>query len=109
MSDLMKKRSLLSALSVLLLLPSVSWAADRATVIFKSGQVVTIEDGYKQIVESMKSSASNSTARSRILELNIGGGSFLLNIDEVVVVCRDDCRSLTIRHQLDPARAKSGG
>ena len=87
-----------------------AFAGDAATVIFQSGQVVKIDDGFRQIVDAMK--GLNSSNKSyKIVELNIGGGSFLLNIAEVVIVCRDACEPLTVLHQLDPRRgsSRSGG
>ena len=95
--------------SALLLLNSrVALAGDAATLVFKSGQMVMIEDGYNKVVDQMRS-ISGKPEQPHIVELNIGGGSFLLNISEVVIVCRDDCKSLIVRHQLDPARASGKG
>ncbi len=79
------------------------YAGDAATVIFESGQVVKIDDGFRQIVDAMRS-LNGSSAHHKIVELNIGGGSFLLNVAEVVIVCRDACDPLTVLHQLDPRR-----
>lgn len=83
--------------------PQLSHAGDAATIIFESGQVVKIDDGFRQIVEAMKG-LNQSNAKHKIVELNIGGGSFLLNVAEVVIVCRDACEPLTVLHQLDPRR-----
>ena len=97
-----------TCLILILLLLSVSsaHAGDAATVVFRSGQVVMIGDGYRQLVDAMKS-LDGKSGDYKIVELSIGGGSFLLNMAEVVIVCRDDCRSLIVRHQLDPARSKA--
>jgi len=105
------KRLLLTVLALgtaFLIRPNTALAGDAATLIFESGQVVMIEDGYRQIVDSMKG-LTGQPDQHKIVELNIGGGSFLLNVSQVVVVCRDDCKSLLIRHQLDPARSKNQG
>lgn len=96
-----KLKTIFAILSLILV--SQAWAGDGATVIFKSGQVVQIDDGYRQIVESMKTLNGASTDH-KILELTIGGSSFLLNISEVVIVCRDNCSNVVILHQLDPKR-----
>lgn len=95
-------------LMLIVVLPSIAHAGDAATLVFKSGQVVMIEDGYRQVVDEMKA-INGKPDQSRIIELNLGGGSFLLNVSEVVIVCRDDCKSLIVRHQLDPARANNRG
>jgi|GEM_PF-3542408 len=84
------------------------WAADAVTLIFKSGQVVKIDDGYRQIAEAMKT-LNVEDRFYKIIELNIGGGSFLLNVAEVVIVCRDNCAPLTVLHQLDPKRGVAQG
>ena len=80
-----------------------AFAGDAVTLVFKSGQVVTINNGYQEIVNQMKTKST----QNQLIDLDIGGGTFLLNVSEVVIVCRDDCRSLKIVHQLDPARSKN--
>ena len=89
----------------LLLFAAPAFAGDAATVVFKSGQVVQIPDGFREIINSMKTLNRESSDHA-IVEMNIGGGTFLLNVAEVVIVCRDECKSVNIRHQLDPARSK---
>ena len=83
--------------------PPACYAGDAATLIFESGQVVKIDDGFRQIVDAMKG-LNSSSSDHKIVELNIGGGSFLLNVAQVVIVCRDACEPLTVLHQLDPRR-----
>lgn len=90
---------------IFLFTPAVAFAGDAATVVFKSGQVAKIEDGYRQIVNAM-TRLNDKSEGHKILEMEIGGGTFLLNVSEVVIVCRDDCRGLKVQHQLDPARSK---
>jgi len=90
-------------LFLLLVVSSQAFAGDAATVVFKSGQVVRIDDGFKEIVSSLRS-LDGKEDKHKIVELNIGGGTFLLNVSEVVIVCRDSCSTLTIQHQLDPKR-----
>jgi hypothetical protein len=83
--------------------PSELFAADAATIIFRSGQRVLIDDGYRAIVEAMKDLNSKSQDH-KVVELTIGGGGFLLNVAEVVIVCRDSCGSLQVVDTRDPAR-----
>ncbi len=92
-------------LVLLILVPLHAFAGDAATVIFKSGQVVRIDDGFRQLVEAMKK--VKPTDEFSLLEMNISGGTFLLNMAQAVVVCRDTCSSLQIMHQLDPRRGQS--
>jgi hypothetical protein len=80
-----------------------AFAGEAATIVFRSGQVVRINDGYSVVVAAMaKLNASNQT--HSIVNLNIGGGSFLLNVAEAVIVCRDHCPSLEVVDVRDPAR-----
>ena len=80
-----------------------AFAGEAATVVFRSGQVVRINDGYSVVVAAMsKLHGSNQT--HSIVTLNIGGGSFLLNVAEAVIVCRDHCPSLEVVDVRDPAR-----
>ncbi len=92
-------------LTTILFFSSSAFAADRATVLFESGQIVVVDDGYLKIVEEYKRLNRNSSEH-HIIELSVGGGTFLMNLAQVVVVCRDDCRSLFYTHQLDPGRGK---
>ena len=87
----------------LLLFPTAASAGDAATIIFKSGQVLQIGDGYRAIVDSLKKLNSDSTEH-RLIEVTLGGGEVVLNVSEVVMVCRDGCRGMSIQHQLDPKR-----
>jgi len=82
-----------------------AYAGDGVTLVFESGQVVKINDGYTKIVRAMRK-LHESVSEHHIVELEIGGSTFVLNVAQVVVVCRDDCRSLEVRHQLDPKRGK---
>jgi hypothetical protein len=79
-------------------------AADAATIVFNSGQRVYINNGYGQIVTAMKQLNARSQDH-QIVDLNIEGGSFLLNVAEVVIVCRDRCTSLEVVDFRDPSRA----
>ncbi len=76
--------------------PLSALAADAATVIFDSGQTIRVDDGFRQIAEAMKS------GKPEVLELAVGSATVLLNIREIVVLCRDQCRGVGIKHQLDP-------
>ncbi len=97
--------SLCAAATVALsVIPTASaLAGEAATIVFRSGQVVRIEDGYSAVVAAM-SKLDGGSASHRIVNLNIGGGSFLLNVAEAVIVCRDHCPSLQVVDVRDPAR-----
>lgn len=87
-------------------LPLTALAGEGATLIFKSGQVVQISDGYLEISRAMMS-LDKTHVQSRVIELNIGGNTFIINMSEVALICRDKCTGLKIIHQLDPSRGKS--
>ena len=97
------KRLLFTSL-LLLFIPSTALAGDKATLVFESGLVVTINDGFRQVVEAMKR-LNNNSQDHKVVELEIGGGSFLLNVAEVVVACRDECNTLEIIDKRDTARS----
>jgi hypothetical protein len=92
------------ALGVAAFTPASALAADAATIVFNSGQRVYINNGYGQIVTAMKQLNARSQDH-QIVDLNIEGGSFLLNVAEVVIVCRDRCTSLEVVDFRDPSRA----
>lgn len=88
-----------------LLLSSTAYAGEGVTLIFQSGQMVTIEDGFGAIVRAMES-LDGKESQKKIVKLNLNGSTFLVDVSEVVVVCRDTCRDLKVAHQLDPSRGK---
>lgn len=103
---LVKLGTFIALIIGLLLTPQAALCGDAATIIFDSGQVIRIDDGYRQVMEAMKTLNTESRIH-KIVELNIGGGGFLLNVAEVNIVCRDQCAPLTLIHQLDPKRGAS--
>lgn len=90
-------------LALVLVAAAAARAGEAATLVFRSGQVVYLDNGYGAIVAAMSKLNHDSQAHN-IVDLNIGGGSFLLNVAEVVIVCRDNCPSLTVQDMRDPAR-----
>ncbi|MCB0332088.1 MAG: hypothetical protein KDD55_01245 [Bdellovibrionales bacterium] len=77
----------------LLLLPSFAYAGEGATLLFQDGSLVYIRDGYKQIVLEMKALEKNAQGQ-KILELNLDGNSFLVNLSHIAIVCRDRCNNV---------------
>ena len=96
-------RSLLYLVALTILLASPCAAADGATIVFKSGQVVRIQDGFKDIAPEMKRLNDQKSGHS-VVQLTLNGNTFLLNLAEVVILCRDDCRGLEVEDKRDPAR-----
>lgn len=75
--------------------PLPALAGDGATVIMKSGVVVTINNGFSQLISGMKSLKS-SGVQNYPVEITIEGTSFFINLGEVALLCRDTCSSMTI-------------
>ena len=103
-------RKFLAALGLALAisLPATSFAGDGATIIFRSGIRAYVNKGYSKILDAMKT-MGNSDSRHAIVQLDIEGAPFLLNVAEVVILCRDDCTSLEVVDTRDPARSKGVG
>jgi hypothetical protein len=80
---------------LMLMLPYSAYAGDGATIVFKSGVVVTLNNGYKQLVDGMKELRSKGSQNFPV-EILIEGNSFFVNLGEVAVLCRDSCSSLTL-------------
>lgn len=78
-------------------------AGDGATIIMKSGVVVTINNGFSQLISGMKSLKSSGVENYPV-EITIEGTSFFINLGEVALLCRDTCSSMTITA---PRQAKS--
>lgn len=77
-----------------LLCATPAYAADGATIIFDSGTAVQINNGYKQIIDSLRE--FNRTGKSTYVEITVEGSSFLINLEEITVICRDACPNLKI-------------
>ena len=75
--------------------PQAALAGDGATIIMKSGVVVTINNGFSQLIAGMKSLKS-SGAENYPVEVTIEGTSFFINLGEVALLCRDTCSTMTI-------------
>lgn len=88
-------------LAAALAIPATARAGDGATIVFASGLRAYINNGYGVLVQQMKQLQSQD---HQIVELNIEGGSFLLDVAQVVIVCRDRCTSLEVVDFRDPAR-----
>jgi hypothetical protein len=78
-----------------LMVPKAAHAGDGATIVFKSGVIVTLNNGYKQLVDGMKELRTKGSQNFPV-EILIEGNSFFVNLGEVAVLCRDSCSSLTV-------------
>ena len=96
-------RSALCA-AVLLLACAGSANAAGATLIFKSGLRVYVNNGYEKIVDAF--SAVPKDARHTVISLDVEGGIFLLDVAEVVLVCKEQCSSIKVVDTRDPARGR---
>ena len=92
-------------LSTVLSFPNQAFAGDGAKIVLKSGIIIFINNGYQSVIEEMMKLNRNSQDH-RIVKLTIEGGTFLLNTAEVVLVCRDRCKSLEVIDTRDPSRGK---
>ena len=103
----MKKQFLASAVAAILwAVPfSSAHAADAATLVFRSGIRVYINNGYGKILDAMNRLNKDDRDHS-IVQFDYEGGPFLLNVSELVLVCRDRCTTLEVVDIRDPARAK---
>jgi hypothetical protein len=75
--------------------PIPAYAGDGATIIMKSGVIITINNGFAQLVAGMKSLKS-SGVQNYPVEIEIENTSFFVNLGEVALLCRDTCSSMTI-------------
>lgn len=83
---------------------SASAYAAGATLVFKSGIRIYVNNGYEKIVDAFLKIKSD--ARHEIVSLDVEGGIFLLDVAEVVVVCKERCTSITLEDTRDPSRGR---
>jgi hypothetical protein len=76
-------------------------AGTGATLVFREGQVVYLDDGYATLVEAYKNMDKHADSR-KIIEMTLNGSSFLLDLSQVVIVCRDKCASIQV---VDPRKS----
>jgi hypothetical protein len=92
-------KKLLASLSLCMLVFAaripLAHAGDAAMIVFKSGVVVNLDNGYKQLVDGMKGLKMKGSENYPV-EIQIEGTAFFINLGEVAVLCRDRCSSLTI-------------
>ena len=90
------KKHLVAITLGLLISAMPAWAApDPATLLLKSGAVLRLNDGYRELVQAMTSlGSSNSTVK--VLDLSIGGEPFIINMVEVVVLCKGSCNAMKV-------------
>jgi len=91
-------------LFLVLHLMNTSAEATGATLIFKSGIKIYINNGYEKVVDAF--SKLDSDARHKVVPLDVEGGIFLLDVAEVVVVCKERCSSMTLEDTRDPSRGR---
>ncbi len=91
------KRSIAITMITLLvtIAPRLALAGDGATIIMKSGVVITITNGYSQLVSGMRS-LKTTGVQNYPVEIVIENTSFYVNLGEVALLCRDTCSSMTI-------------
>lgn len=82
-------------------LPLAAWAGDAATIVFREGHIAYISNGYAALVQEYKN-LNEASKPHKIIELKIESSPFLINLSEVVIVCRDRCTSLEV---IDPRRS----
>jgi len=86
-------------------LATSAYAGNGATIAFRSGQLAFIDDGYDQLLVAMQS-LERKDSTHKIVKLTVAGGTFLLNVSEVVLICRDRCKSVDFYDQRDPSRGR---
>jgi hypothetical protein len=87
--------TILAVLTLMLAVDS-AFAGDGATIVLKSGAIITINNGYTQIVGGMKEFNRRGTENFNA-EINMEGTTFFINLADVALVCRDECKSLEIK------------
>lgn len=92
----MFKRLALSLLLLCTASPITAIAGEGATVVFDSGTIVYLKNGYSQLISAFKN-ANETSGEQDVLELNIEGTSFAIDLREVVVICRDQCSALEVK------------
>ena len=90
------KMTLILALLVLLS-AQTALAADPAYILFREGKEANLRDGYKRLMTEIRKKARGQTGASNIVEINLDGNPFFINIDEIAVLCRQPCNSFQVK------------
>lgn len=103
MNDKSFFKSFLAASLITLFIPAFA-SATGATLVMKSGLRIYVNNGYEKIVDGFET--IDKDARHKIVSLDIEGGIFLLDLSELVLVCKEKCTSISIVDTRDPARGR---
>ena len=87
---------------VVLLSTSNAYAGDGVTIVFQEGQVVQLNYGFNSIASAFRSLGNSSSGR-KIMEVSVEGGTLLIDLSQVAIVCKDDCKGMVIQ---DPRATK---
>lgn len=66
--------------------------ADGITIVFKSGTVIYLADGYKQILDKVKANSSSEGA----VEVSISGETIVLTPSDIAMLCKGSCQGMRI-------------
>ena len=99
----MKTAKLIPLLFALFIFASNAYAGDAATMIFRSGAIVYIDNGFKQLAEGMRG-LKNKGSDNYPVEVNIENTTFYINLAEIALLCRDKCSSLDIKKPTPQSR-----
>jgi hypothetical protein len=88
---------------VLFLFNNNCFAGDGATILFREGHVAYLANGYATL-ESEYKKLSGTDLKHKIVELKLESSPFLINLAEVVLICRDQCSSLEVK---DPRQTQT--
>ena len=72
------------------------WAADGATLIFKSGQVIYIDGGYQVLSNAMLALNKKDNLHNSTIQLTLEGSSFVVNVADINILCRDRCKNIEL-------------
>lgn len=96
-----KMKRILLTLAVICFCSS-AYAGDGVTLVFQEGQVVQLNYGFKQIADAFRNLNNSSTSR-KIIEASVEGGTLLIDMSQVAIVCKDDCKGMIFE---DPRATK---
>ena len=95
MKRLMRVILIAGLLNLLVAAPAL--AGEDVTIVFKSRAIVHIRNAYKQIANGLKDfNRRAGGVENYMLELNLEGNTFFINLADIAVLCRDRCRSMEI-------------
>ena len=73
-----------------------AFAGDAVTIVYTNGVIAKLRNGYQQVADSIREFNRKGT-ENFLTKVTIEGETFFINLGDVALICRDECKSLQLK------------